>query len=55
MSNLIVLSQVLLLGLKLAGVITCSWWLVFIPVYIALALFLLMGWVVCTVTRYRKL
>ncbi len=38
---MIPLLQVLFIGLKLAHIITWSWWLVFAPLYVAFGFFLL--------------
>lgn len=37
--NLFTILQVIFLALKMAGVLTWSWWVVFIPTYIDLGIF----------------
>lgn len=39
--NLFTILQVIFLALKMAGVLTWSWWAVFIPTYIDLGIFFL--------------
>lgn len=58
MNSILGVLQVLLIALKLMGLISISWWAVFIPTFIFIPLFFLLlfiaAWAEQSKPRYRK-